>query len=149
MDLAIRELAQPDLDGLLALYSELHPSDDPLPERPIVEALWRSIVEDPAQIYVGGFSGGAVVSACNAAIVPNLTRGARPYAVIENVVTAARHRRRGFGSTVMRALLERCRERNCYKIMLLSGAARADAYGFYDSLGFDRRAKQAFVITLR
>ena len=47
----------------------------------------------------------------------------------------------------MSALIERCWERDCYKIMLQSGTRRAgEAHAFYDAIGFDRHAKQAFVI---
>jgi GNAT superfamily N-acetyltransferase len=146
IDLVVRDLAHTDLDSLLGLYEHLHERDDPLPSREIVDSLWSRIVDDANQIYLGGFIQGRLVSACNAAVVPNLTRGARPYAVIENVVTASSVRRQGIGSRVLRSLLDRCWARGCYKVMLMSGAARADFYGFYDALGFDRSAKQAFVI---
>lgn len=149
MALLIRNLVLSDLDSLLALYHDLNPSDDALPPRPSVENTWRAISDDPMQIYVGGFVDGALVSACNAAVIRNLTRGARPYAVIENVVTATDHRRHGFGSAVLQALLSLCRAHACYKIMLLSAADRADAHAFYDSNGFDRTAKQAFIINAR
>ena len=149
MALLIRNLVFSDLDKLLALYHDLNPLDDALPPRPTVEEVWRAILDDPMQIYLGGFVDGALVSACNAAVVRNLTRGARPYAVIENVVTATDHRRHGFGSAVLQALLTLCRARHCYKVMLLSGANRADAHAFYDSNGFDSTAKQAFIINAR
>lgn len=148
-DLVIRDLRHDDLDALLALYRHLHERDDPLPERAEVEEIWDAIVRDPAQIYLGAFVAGALAAACNAAVIPNLTRGARPYAVIENVVTDARYRRQGIGSRLLRALLDRCWARRCYKVMLQSGAGRAEIHGFYDALGFDRKAKQAFVITRR
>jgi GNAT superfamily N-acetyltransferase len=148
-DLRIRDLESPDLDALLSLYRHLHAEDDLLPPRDEVERLWDEIVLDPGQIYVGGFVGGTLVSACNAAIVPNLTRGARSYAVVENVVTDAEHRRRGIGSKVLGELLERCWSLRCYKVMLMSGRARAEIHGFYEQLGFDKDAKQAFVITRR
>jgi GNAT superfamily N-acetyltransferase len=147
--LLIRDLVFSDLDELLALYEDLHSADDPPPSRPTVEEIWRSILDDPTQIYIGGFVDGALVSACNAAVVRNLTRGARPYAVIENVVTAKDHRRHGFGSAVLQELLTRCRSRKCYKVMLLSGVNRTDVHAFYDSNGFDRTAKQAFTINAR
>jgi len=67
--------------------------------------------------------------------------------VIENVVTDAAHRRRGFAAVSMRALLSRCWEAGCYKVMLSSGSKRAEVHAFYESLGFDRHAKQSFVIT--
>lgn len=147
--LLIRSLAAEDLDALLALYEDLHSGDEPAP-RATLEDIWQSILCDPGRIYVGGFIGGSarseLVSTCNAVIVPNLTRGARPYAIIEQVVTHHDHRRRGFGAQTMRHLLECCWERRCYKVSLTSGVRRDQAHEFYEALGFDRDAKHAFVI---
>jgi GNAT superfamily N-acetyltransferase len=148
-ELRVRELEAEDLDALLALYAHLHEGDDPLPERVEVERVWYAIEADPAQIYMGGFVGGQLVAACNAAVIANLTRGARPYAVIENVVTDAAHRRQGIGARVMQALLACCWERGCYKVMLMSATTRGPAHGFYEALGFSKTAKQAFVISMR
>jgi GNAT superfamily N-acetyltransferase len=148
-EVVIRDLGRNDLDSLLVLYRHLHTQDDALPGGNEVKRIWDGIVRDPAQIYVGAFAGDVLVAACNAAVIPNLTRGARPYAVIENVVTDARYRRRGIGASVVRALLDRCWARRCYKVMLMSGASRTEIHGFYESLGFDKKSKQAFVITAR
>ncbi|HKP62079.1 MAG TPA: GNAT family N-acetyltransferase [Polyangiales bacterium] len=147
--LEIRELARDDLDALLALYAELDPDDDPLPERAELERIWDGIRGDRDRIYLGGFADGRLVAACNATVIPNLTRGARPYAVIENVITAADQRRRGHGKRLMRALIERCLARNCYKVSLTSGVQRESAHSFYVALGFDPDAKRAFVLKAR
>jgi GNAT superfamily N-acetyltransferase len=141
----VRELATQDLDALLALYADLHETDEAAP-RARLERVWRALVADPAQLYLGAFVDGELVSACNAAIIPNLTRGARPYAVIENVVTHGDHRGRGIGGATLRALVERCLQRDCYKVMLMSAAGRQDAHRFYRRLGFDADSKHAFVI---
>jgi ribosomal protein S18 acetylase RimI-like enzyme len=143
---AVRDLGEADLESLLSLYRHLHQNDDPLPEQARVVEIWSAIVRDASHLYLGAFVNESLVSACNAAVVPNLTRGARPYAVIENVVTDENFRRRGIGSQVLRALLERCWKRRCYKVMLMSGVGRAEVYAFYESLGFERNAKQAFVM---
>jgi GNAT superfamily N-acetyltransferase len=50
-------------------------------------------------------SEGVIVSSATITIVPNVTRGARPYALIENVVTRGAHRRRGLGRAVLAAAL--------------------------------------------
>jgi GNAT superfamily N-acetyltransferase len=144
--MSIRELQLADLEQLLTLYAELHQGDDPLPERARVEAIWGGMVRDPAQIHLGAFRDGALASTCSATVIANLTRGARPYALIENVVTLARFRRSGLGSAVMKRLIEACWDRGCYKIMLMSALRRSEIYGFYEALGFDRGSKQAFVI---
>jgi GNAT superfamily N-acetyltransferase len=148
-EVVIRALGREDLASLLSLYGHLHADDDALPPAERVAEIWDAIMSDPAHVYLGAFAGGELVSACNAAVIPNLTRGARPYAVIENVVTHADHRRRGIGARVMRALLDRCWERRCYKVMLMSGMRRAEIHAFYAALGFDKHGKQAFVITAR
>ena len=143
--LQLRSLQQADVSALLVLYRELHPNDEPLPEARAAE-LWQAIASDANQIYLGGFLGGELVAACNAAITPNLTRGGRPFAVIENVVVASAQRRRGFGTLLLRELVEQCWQRDCYKIMLQSAQNRAGAHDFYEAIGFDRAAKQAFVM---
>jgi GNAT superfamily N-acetyltransferase len=145
----IRELLRDDLDALLALYAQLDPEDDPLPARAELERIWDRIRADVDRIYLGGFVAGRLVAACNAAIIPNLTRGARPYAIIENVITDAEHRRRGYGKQLMRGLIERCLARNCYKVSLTSGVQREKAHDFYAELGFDPDAKRAFVLKAR
>jgi GNAT superfamily N-acetyltransferase len=146
VDVVVRGIQAGELDALLALYRHLHVEDDPLPERSQLERLWGRIQDDRGLIYVGGFVGERLVAACNAVIVPNLTRGARPYAVIENVVTHADFRRQGIGAAVLQSLLAPCWSHDCYKVMLFSGRQRAAVYAFYETLGFDRDAKQAFVI---
>jgi ribosomal protein S18 acetylase RimI-like enzyme len=142
----IRELEPGDLDALLEAYGHLHPEDDPLPPRDELELLWERICADPALIYIGAFDGPTLVATCTAAIVPNLTRGARPYAVVENVVTHPAFQRRGLGSAVLQELLSRCWAAGCYKVMLLSASQRGAAHEFYERNGFDKHAKQGFVI---
>ena len=78
--------------------------------------------------------------------MPNLTRGARPYAVIENVWTDPGSRRQGLGSEVLQELLSRCWAARCYKVMLLSASHRGAAHEFYERNGFDKHAKQGFVL---
>ena len=148
-NLHVRPLAHGDLPKLLALYTHLHGTDDPLPAHEQVDAIWARILRDDSHVYMGGFLGETLISACNAVVVPNLTRGARPYAVIENVVTHAEHRRTGAGTKVMRRLIDECIARGCYKIMLISSTDRDSAHVFYESLGFDKKSKQAFVLKVK
>lgn len=145
-DAEIRELGLEDLDVLLEAYRDLLADDAPLPTRGELERLWKKICADPRLVYVGAFSGRSMLATCTAAIVPNLTRGARPYALIENVWTHPSARRQGLGSATLRQLLERCWNADCYKIMLLSGVQREGAHEFYERNGFDKHAKQGFII---
>ena len=43
----IREIKENELNELLALYSHLHSSDDPLPRIDVVNATWRKIQTNP------------------------------------------------------------------------------------------------------
>lgn len=143
----IRRLARNDLDGLLSLYAHLHSSDDPLPGRPRVEAVWGELMTNPSYRYYGGFVDERMVSSCTMSIVPNLTRGCRPYGVIENVVTHANHRRKGYATQLLRTALADAWSERCYKVMLLTGRKDEATFRFYEAAGFDRTAKQAFLAT--
>jgi ribosomal protein S18 acetylase RimI-like enzyme len=77
------------------------------------------------------------------AITPDLTRGCRPYGLIENVVTHAAHRRRGYGRQVLAHALSDAGQHGCCKVMLMTGRKDEAIYRFYESLGFRRDSKQA------
>jgi GNAT superfamily N-acetyltransferase len=141
----IRDLAASDLDHLLALYQHLHDADDPLPARDVVEDVWRELLASPRHAYFGGFVDDALIASCTLTVIPNLTRGCRPYGVIENVVTHAAHRRRGHGSALLAHALAHAWSRGCYKVMLLTGRKDEATLRFYEGAGFDRHGKQAFL----
>lgn len=92
-------------------------------------------------VYFGAKSEGALLASCALTIIPNLTRGGRPYGIIENVVTHTDFRRRGLGKSVIAAALNRCWHRDCYKVMLMAGINSYEVHAFYEALGFDKYAK--------
>ena len=51
-----------------------------------------------------------------------------------------------YATSVLRELLARCWAEGCYKVMLQSALHREAAHAFYERNGFDKHAKQAFVI---
>lgn len=141
----IRRLEPGDLDDLLTLYTHLHEDDDPLPESAVVESVWRELMDGPWHQILGGFASGLLVASCALTVIPNLTRGCRPFGLIENVVTHAGHRRRGYGRLVLQEALKVAWSANCYKVMLLTGRPDEATLRFYESAGFDRQGKQGFV----
>jgi len=141
-----RELKVIELNELLKLYSHMHAEDDPLPKEDIVEKVWHEIQENSHFKYFGVFIDRKIVSSCTLTVIPNLTRGCRPYGVIENVVTHSHYRRKGYASNVLRHALSYAWHKDCYKVMLLTGRKTEEVYRFYESIGFDRYAKQAFLI---
>jgi GNAT superfamily N-acetyltransferase len=68
--------------------------------------------------------------------VPNLTRGGAPYALIENVVTHADHRKKGYAAAVIGRAVEEAWKAGCYKVMLLTGSKNPATLRFYENCGF-------------
>jgi GNAT superfamily N-acetyltransferase len=141
----IRELNTSELSALLELYTHLHASDAPLPSQDVLDQTWDTIQKDPSQKCFGAFVDDTLVSSCTLSVIPNLTRDCRPYGVIENVVTHPEFRRHGRGRSVLQHALGYAWSMGCYKVMLLTGRKDEGTYRFYESAGFDRNAKQAFV----
>ena len=142
----IRTLKESDLNDLIALYKHLHPNDFPLPTTSELEKIWQTIINNPCIHYFAAEFDHKPVSSCALAIIPNLTRGARPYGLIENVVTHSDFRRKEFSKAVLEHALNFAWRSNCYKVMLMSASHRDAAHEFYEHNGFDGSAKRAFVI---
>jgi GNAT superfamily N-acetyltransferase len=145
-DVIIRSIHPSELDQLLELYRHLNPHDAPLPPRPEVDALWHEIMADPKLHYVVAEADGHLVATCTLTVVPNLTRGTRPYGLVENVVTHADYRRRGLGTAVLRRAFEIAWDAGCYKVMLLTSAKDPGVLPFYEQAGFQRDVKTGFVV---
>lgn len=145
MALTIRRAAVEDLDRLLSLYAYLHDQDDPPPPHPELERVWQEMLARPGLHCLIGECAGQLAASCVLVIIPNLTRGTRPYALIENVVTHPDFRRRGFARAILEHALHIAWEAGCYKVMLLSSADRAGAHGLYEQVGFERGVKVGFI----
>jgi GNAT superfamily N-acetyltransferase len=141
----IREIRSIELNKLLGLYTHLH-DNDTLPEPHELSKVWAEIQGNKNIKYFGAFEGDELISSCSIIIVPNLTRSCRSYGLIENVVTRRDHRRNGYGMAVLEKAIDFAWKKNCYKVMLMTGRLNEETFRFYESAGFDRHAKQAFVI---
>ncbi|MFC3027658.1 MULTISPECIES: GNAT family N-acetyltransferase [Roseomonadaceae] len=142
----IRSAMPGDLPGLLALYPHLNPGD-PAPDPARAEAAWgEMLAASPLVTVIVAERYGDIVASCILIRVPNLTVGARPYAVIENVVTHAAHRCEGLGQAVLAAALEAAWAANCYKVSLATGSHQESTLRFYEKAGFTRNAKTFFEV---
>lgn len=144
----IRRLTREDLPSLIALYAQLSDRHREM-SLPRTEEVWDTVLkDDPNIVYLGAVDRGQVVSTCYLVVIPTLVYGGRPFALLENVVTDAAHRRQGLAAQLIREAVEIARERGCYKLVLQSGVQRTGAHRFYEQLGFDGDRKRAFVLDL-
>lgn len=140
-EVAIRDLGVGDVDALLALYEHLNAGDAP----PSPEAV-RAVFAHPGLRHFGLFAQGELAASCNLAVIPNLTRGGRSYAVIENVVTHVGQRGLGHGQAVISHAVEQAWGAGCYKVVLTTSRKDPAVWSFYERCGFDPGDKRAFVI---
>ena len=88
---------------------------------------------------------GTIVSSCVCVIIPNLTRGVRPYAFVENVVTRADARGHGYATACLNHAKALAQQAGCYKMMLLTGSHDPKTLDFYRHAGYNSTDKTAFI----
>jgi GNAT superfamily N-acetyltransferase len=145
MEIQFRSVRADELASLLDLYTHLNSDEPPLPNEDVLNQIWSDFLSDPKITCLVGEMDGRLVASCTLIIVPNLTRGARPYGLIENVVTRAEYRQKGIGSALLRHALGLAWEQRCYKVMLLTGRKDEEILRFYEKAGFKRGIKTGFV----
>lgn len=140
--LMIREINSGDYRQLMELYLHLHETN--IPDCETAAETWEHILADKNYHIVVAEEEGKLVSSCTVVIVPNLTRGPRPYARVENVVTHADYRGKGLAT----ACLDRAREiavaAGCYNIALLTGSKLESTLKFYENAGY-KQEKTGFI----
>ncbi|MBJ7577071.1 GNAT family N-acetyltransferase [Devosia sp. MC532] len=131
----IRLATADDLAGLAILYRQLHPDDPVLRADTLKANLARFAVMPGSGVFIA-LVDTQIVATVTVVIVPNLTRGGRPFALLENVVTHADFRKQGFGRHLLSTVVDHAWLADCYKIMLLTGSAKPEVLGFYANCGF-------------
>lgn len=143
-----RTVHRHELDELLSLYRMLNPDDPKLERDDQLFEQWQQMCRDESLSIVVTEHDDRLVASCVLSITPNLTRGARPFGLIENVVTHEAYRRNGFARRCLQKAIEIAEDHDCYKVMLLTGSDTEWKHEFYESCGFDKDAKTGFTLSL-
>ena len=142
----IRLVKRNEYDQFLDLMRQLNPLD---PEATDIELqVFKKIIDSKYLDLIVAEDGGVLLGSCYINVIPNITRGGRPYAVIENVVTDSAHRNRGIGKSLLDHAVELAWKQKCYKVMLMSGRTEDAVSAFYKKCGFSANEKQAYILRL-
>lgn len=140
----VREIYENELNELLELYLHLHETSVPQMTEQLKSA-WSTVVNDKNHHIIVKAADGKIVASCVCVIIPNLTRGVRPYALIENVVTHSEHREHGYATECLNFAKEIAKSENCYKMMLLTSSKKDSVLNFYKGAGYNCEDKTAFI----
>ena len=140
----IRKATNIDLVDALMLYAQLNPQDSAVTDGRDVEVLARITTSEDLHLFVGDLEN-RIVTICYLNLIPNLSRDASPYGIIENVVTERTLRNRGLEEMIMAHALDVAFDNRCYKVMLQTGSNRSSPHRFYRSYGFVGDDKHAFL----
>lgn len=140
----IREIKLSEWDQLQDLYAQLNPDDPVVSENQFKETL-ANIIDCEENIIFVKILDNEIAASCYLNYIPNLTRGLKPYALIENVITREDLRNKGYGKEIIKHSLNYAWELGCYKVMLLTSRKEESTLNFYRSAGFDDNIKTAFL----
>lgn len=141
----IREAKAEDFQRLMELYAQLNPDDPSLEDGADWKAFLEILSTKNLHLLVLEDDEGRVQATCYLNLIPNISRRASPYGVIENVVVDQALRGGGLGKALMQYALQLAWQRGCYKVMLQSGSRRESTHSFYRACGFRDNDKFAFV----
>lgn len=141
----IRQAVPADAEQLKTLYFEYLTNFPPTEEQDMKS--WQKLIQEfyddkYIELLVCEVES-IVVSTVHVTVIKNLTHNLRPYAVIENVVTHADYRCKGYASALLDEATNFAKENNCYKVFLETGSNKESTLNFYKNNGFTIDAKHS------
>jgi GNAT superfamily N-acetyltransferase len=134
----VREAVAEDLPAVLPLYRELYEEFElRLDDR--VRRAWAETLSTTGRTVLLAEDDGVPVGTVDLTVLVNAARGGQPYLLVENVVVATSHRRRGIARTLFAEAERRGRAAGCYKLVV--SAEDPEACAFYESVGLEPRAR--------
>lgn len=143
----IRKLRENEIPQLLDLYKH-YTKEENLPDlsKEQIMNIWNQIESNHFIYYFIVEVDQKIVASSILSITPSFIRGGDGYGIIEHVVTHSHYRRRGYGKTLIKYILDFSWESGCSEVMLLSGNKNENAHKMYENIGFDKNRKKGFVI---
>ena len=135
--LVIRQASSTDLTQILSLLSQMHDEEPADPSTPELQETYEEILASRSRALLVVADNDELLGTLDLIVVPNLSRGGRPWAVIENIVVDSAHRRRGIGGALLDEAVEIAQEAGCYKVQLVSHSRRDAAHALYRHASFD------------
>lgn len=145
MSIVVREVNAADFKGLMSLYLFLHDNEGDTDSQKLL-SVWEQIISDKNYHILVGETDNRIVSSVSVIIIKNLTRHARPYAVLENVITHPDYRNIGYASKLIQRAVEYAKKAGCYKTFLVTGSKDPNTLKFYQDNGFNQNDKTAFIM---
>lgn len=138
---SIRRATKDDTEAIANLYRELN-TLSPVsvsPER--IDTVAKSnntylLVCDDA---------GEIIATALVCLCQDVMYGSQPFALVENVVVSAGHKRAGIGKSMMDYIEAFCLEQDCSKIVLHTSSGNRIARDFYTAMGYDPDTKIGFI----
>lgn len=140
----LREADIDDFEAVMRLYRQLQPADPVLEDGKDLSVFKEILASDMLKLFVLE-KDGVICSSIYLNVIPNITRSASPYSVIENVVTDEEERGKGYGKTLMQYVLSYAWSIGCYKAMLLTGSSKEATHAYYQSCGFVGSVKTGYI----
>ena len=138
---SIRRATKNDAIAIANLYRELNTLSPVSVSQERIDAVANSdntylLVCDDA----GEVTATALLCLCQDVMFDN-----QPFALVENVVVSAGHKRAGIGKSMMDYIEAFCLEQDCSKIMLQTSSGNRTARDFYTAMGYNPDAKIGFI----
>ncbi len=135
--LHIRPIAHGDLSELTSLYRHLYPRYH-IFAAALARDAFAQATEEPGRTILAGFLDKQLVSACTLIMIPNATWVGKPAALLENVVTHADHRQKGYASAVVGCAVKLAWRVGGVKVLVLAGFSDPAMLGLCAATGFER-----------
>ena len=142
--MVFRKATTADFEALMHLYRQLQPEDPVLTDGSDRKVFERILTSPLLSIFVL-VEDAQLIASCYLNVIPNITRSASPYAIIENVITEESRRQQGHGRQLMARTLAYAWGQGCYKAMLQTGSKRPSTHAFYRACGFSADDKTGYV----
>ena len=131
-EIIIREIEEEDLDrGFLEVLDNLRKASN-LDSSKAKEIL-KKIIQDPNHIIHVAMNGSKVVGSTTLFIEQKFIHQGGLVGHIEDVVVRKEYEGKGIGIKLVMSMLERAKEKNCYKTIL---DCKDDIKQFYERIGF-------------
>jgi ribosomal protein S18 acetylase RimI-like enzyme len=135
--LIVRQASPADLTQILSLLSQMHDEESAVPSTPELQETYEEILASRSRALLVVADNDELLGILDLIVVPNLSRGGRPWAAIENIVVDSAHRRRGIGGALLDEAIEIAQEVGCYKVQLVSHSRRDAAHSLYRHASFN------------